>query len=44
VTEEQTIKALDILITQHPELVLKPDPELIKLADSLIEGVEVNQI
>lgn len=30
------IQALDRLINEHPDAVLKPDPELIRFVDELI--------
>ena len=41
--DENIISALDKLINQHPEWILKPDPELIGLADKLVnqEDIEI---
>jgi hypothetical protein len=38
----QMLDNFDKLINNQPDLVLKPDPKLIELADNLVEGVEVN--
>ena len=38
----QMLDKFDKLIDKQPDLILKPDPKLIELADSLVEGVEVN--
>ena len=40
----QMLDVFNKLISEHPEFILKPDPELIKLADGLVEGVEVNNV
>ena len=33
---------LDKLMKEHPELFVKPDPELMKLVDELVDGVELD--
>jgi len=39
-TDLEIVEILDKLITEYPNHVMKPDPELFKLAEELIKGVE----
>ena len=32
------------MIDNHPELIVRPEPDLIKLADSLVEGIKINNL
>ena len=39
---DQMLDGFNSLINKHPNLLVKPDPKIVKLADELIEGVDVN--
>lgn len=38
----QMLDGFDVLIHEHPHLVVEANPDLIKLADDLVKGVEVD--
>lgn len=39
--DSETIDMFDALMEKHPEMVVSPEQDLVKLADDLVDGVEV---
>jgi len=38
--DEEIIEALDKQMQEHPELIVKPDEDLVRLAEELVKDVD----